>query len=226
MCLVAVEKYLPSWVLFGGSHHFNVLKGTVGCIVVCVAAGYACAMTYGDRRSGQLCQALVLTIYSQLICKRNIVTSKMLPIQITTHQSSKKKGEKRTKSVLTLYCLFLFLVVFFKSIWFYKTGQLIVKGGEEAKTLKKKMSWEANSEAIQVPSIVINCLRFLKSFCLTIWNYWEFDILETYQNMWLQSLVLWKGPASSGCNLCWECLVGFFLIERFFQPTNYASSPI
>lgn len=39
------------------------------CVVVGVAAGDAGAVAHGDGGGGQLCQALVLTVHRQLICK-------------------------------------------------------------------------------------------------------------------------------------------------------------
>lgn len=56
-------------VLLDGGHDLDVLEGAVCCVVVSVATGNACAVAHGDRGGGQLCQALVLAVHRQLICK-------------------------------------------------------------------------------------------------------------------------------------------------------------
>lgn len=55
--------------LLAGSHDLHVLEGAVRRVVMGVAAGDTGAVAHGDRGGGQLCQALVLTVHRQLVCK-------------------------------------------------------------------------------------------------------------------------------------------------------------
>lgn len=58
-------------------HDLDVLEGAVRRIVVGVATGNASAVAHGDRGGGQLCQALVLAVHCQLVCKTKPCTHTM-----------------------------------------------------------------------------------------------------------------------------------------------------
>lgn len=78
---------------FDGSHDLDVLESVVCGVVMCVAAGDACAVAYGDGWGGQLCQALVLPVHCQLICQANDRHT----VQYTWNRPLFSHSDKQTK---------------------------------------------------------------------------------------------------------------------------------